>query len=622
MAQGRRAVGRLGVGAALAALGFAACGGLDDRKVTRGAESVAGSAGESAGSSGSAGSNGSGGSSGEGGSSSFAGSGFEGGAPSLDGAPRVVAVLPGSAEADVDPLVSVRVRFSEGLDEATVTSDSVQLFLGDAAVPGALAYQGGTVTFEPDERLALLAEYEVRVSQAVTDVDGQPLEAAFSSRFSVREGAWTSEEPIIETLAADKYWPGEVALGTDAAGNVLTAWVEQGVNAAPTLSARWLHPGDGWQRPTPLHTPDVATNTLFYVSAAVSPTGDAVLAWFEQSSTGYTLWAARYVDSAWGKPERAEGSSAMPATSFPPGPPLVAINGERTLVAWLRQEFVGGDIGTYYYLEGNDAEHGRAFGAEAQVVAATQGGLGNYLSQPALGMDAAGNALLVFNDIAADVGTIHYSKYAAGTGDWSFDLPITGASPARSGPYIAMSAEGAAVVVYDAGNDLTASSYTKARGFAAPTVIDELDTQVYLASAGPIVTDGRQFLLTWQQPIGTTNNTYAAISSEGTWSSVELVSDGDVTGSGFPVPIADVQGNLTIVWSQGGPPTFDVFFARRPSGASAWQAPQELSVSTPRPYGNFRASAASNGMIGLAMPVTYQSASSEQRAQPFFALFH
>ena len=67
----------------------------------------------------------------------------------------------------------------------------------------------------------------------------------------------------------------------------------------------------------------------------------------------------------------------------------------------------------------------------------------------------------------------------------------------------------------------------------------------------------------------------------------ELVSDGDVSGNGFPVPVADSNGNLTVVWSQAGPPNFDVYSARRPLGADAGQSPQQLSVSAPRPYSNF-----------------------------------
>lgn len=488
-------------------------------------------------------------------------------------------------------------------------------------MPGALSYEEGTVTFEPDERLALLAEYEVRVSQAVTDAGGQPLEAAFSSTFSVREGTWTREEPLIEPLAASGYLASEVALGVDGAGNALTAWVEQAANTAPTLQVRWRRPSSGWEDATSLYTAAAPTGPLLSVNVAVSRAGEAAVAWFDQTPNGYALWVARYVDGAWERPQRAEGASGVTATSFPPGAPLLAINHERTIVAWLRQEFVGGDIGTYYFLEANDAAHGQPFEPQAKLAAANQGGIGNFFGQADLGMDASGNALLVFSDHVSDVGTVHYSKFAASTRAWSFDAPIEGASPVRTGPFIRMSPEGTAVVVYEAGNDVKASSYTKARGFSAPMVLDELGTQPYLTSASPIATDGRQFLVTWQQLVGSTANAYATILTDGAWSAAELVSDGDVSGSTFPVPAADPNGNLTVFWSQGAPPNFDVYFARRPSGASAWQSPAELSVSMPRPYGSFRAAAATNGLIGLAMTSTLQSGSGGQTPEPFFALF-
>jgi Bacterial Ig-like domain len=601
------------------ALGIVACGGLDERVVSRGAEP----AGEPEGNGGTnvGGGAGNGGPLGEAGASEGGSASLAGGAAGRDDAPRVEAVSPEPGEADVEPDVEVRLRFSEALDPATITNESVQLWLGGLRVPGASTYDGETVTFTPAQPLALLANHEVRVTPEVTDEDGRPLTESFTSGFKIREGAWTTEEPIIEKLEPDEFWSGDVTLGVDGQGNTLTAWVQQTSSTAPRLMARWHRPGVGFEAALPLYTSAAQTGTLLYVKTAVSPSGEAALTWFDQTPTGYALWVARYIDGEWGPPERAEGASGTAATSFPPAGPLLGINGERTIVAWLRQEYVGGDVGAYYYLEANDAEHGQPFAERAQVAAGNQGGLGNYFGWADLGMDAAGNALLVFSDFEGELGTVRYSKFAAGSRSWSFDSPVPGASPVRTGPFIAMTEEGSAMIVYEAGTDVSASYYTKAKGFSAPVVLDELSSQAYFAAGGPISTDGRKFVVAWQQPVGTVANSYAAIGSSEGWGPAELVSDGDVNGSGFPLPIADANGNFAVVWSQGGPPNFDVYFARRPAGAYSWNSPQQIRVATPRPYGNFRAAAARNGLIGLAMSVSYQSAGGSLAPQPYFTLF-
>ena len=198
---------QLGVVGLTFTLGFAACGGLDGRKVTRGPDEPVG--GEAAGGNG----NSNGGSNAVGGADGgeppidkpFGGETFTGGAPPvLDGPPEVLQVNPADAEADVDPIGTMALRFSEGLDEATVTSDNIQLLDGGSAVDGKLTYSGVVSTFTPKRRLSLLATYDVSVTTGVTDVGGNPLKEPFASSFTVRDGEWTAQGSIFTdaTIAA------------------------------------------------------------------------------------------------------------------------------------------------------------------------------------------------------------------------------------------------------------------------------------------------------------------------------------------------------------------------------------------------------------------------------------
>ncbi len=115
-------------------VGFAACGGLDGRKVTRGPDEPIGGSRRAVKASGATSGNGAGGS--EAGQTGvdhnpFGGDTFTGGAPPVvDGPPEVLDVSPADAAAKVDPTGSVALKFSEGLDEATVTSDNIQILDG------------------------------------------------------------------------------------------------------------------------------------------------------------------------------------------------------------------------------------------------------------------------------------------------------------------------------------------------------------------------------------------------------------------------------------------------------------------------------------------------------------
>ena len=71
--------------------------------------------------------------------------------------PTVVATSPERDTTDVELTTEIVIEFSEALDPATVTAQSVQLLDGERALDGELAYGDRKVTFTPDSPLALLA---------------------------------------------------------------------------------------------------------------------------------------------------------------------------------------------------------------------------------------------------------------------------------------------------------------------------------------------------------------------------------------------------------------------------------------------------------------------------------
>jgi hypothetical protein len=97
----------------------------------------------------------------------------------------------------------IRVTFSEAVDPSTITSQSIQVTLSGAAVPGQLSYFQQTATFTPNSPLALNQAYHVAVSTAVTDLAGNALAQVY---------AWTFTTTVLAALG-----PAAVQLG--AAGN-------------------------------------------------------------------------------------------------------------------------------------------------------------------------------------------------------------------------------------------------------------------------------------------------------------------------------------------------------------------------------------------------------------------
>jgi RHS repeat-associated protein len=100
--------------------------------------------------------------------------------------PHVVEIAPADGAADVLQGIQPTVRFSKAIDAASVTG-AVQLLQGGGPVAIDLDVQGGTL-LRVTPRATLLPEtaYELRVSTAVRDLVGNPLDAPASATFTTR----------------------------------------------------------------------------------------------------------------------------------------------------------------------------------------------------------------------------------------------------------------------------------------------------------------------------------------------------------------------------------------------------------------------------------------------------
>ncbi|HVY26970.1 MAG TPA: Ig-like domain-containing protein [Polyangiaceae bacterium] len=164
--------------------------------------------------------------------------GSEGGANDdtpVNVAPFVVEITPKNDASELEPDEVITIAFSEPLAPASVNTMSVQLFDGQVPVAGSVSYADSQVTFKPDAPLRLLGDYELHVSEAVTDPMGAHLAQPFESHFSVRDGRFSTQVAV----GQPSFQLAE-ALPMTAQGRVLLAWSDYGKGALCPVLGQWF----------------------------------------------------------------------------------------------------------------------------------------------------------------------------------------------------------------------------------------------------------------------------------------------------------------------------------------------------------------------------------------------
>ncbi len=565
--------------------GFVACGGLDARKVTRGPAGA--EAGETS-LQGDGGSEASGGGS----ASPFGGDTFTGGAaPVLDGPPEVLQVDPVNDAAEASPTGPISLLFSEGLNPDTVTNDSIKVMDGAAQVAGAIDYSKVIATFTPNDRLSLLASYNVSVSTAITDVGGTPLKQAFASSFSVREGLWGKQESFLNE-AGESF--GVQALASDARGNTLFVWTQYAaskVDTQPSVFARWYRVDSGWEPPTLLENNDYYSP---FVTVAVSPEGDAVVAWLEQDPNDKVVaYARRYHAGQWELAPQLVRGMYDPVFNSYSEPLVAAINGGQAIVAWLRVEFVAQPFDIKTALQVNSAEGMGPWGLVPFDGAVSSYTAGDNVRGVRATVDANGNALVIYHyhhDVEkGDYGDGVYYLRKSPTGAWQYPVKIAGSTDLGIGPELASDGDGAMAVWvhYDSPSnryELLASRYTKAKQFANAVQAGDADLDQFmgLVPGAALVSDGKKFLVTWSQTVGNASNVLANQYdiATNTWDPLpSIVSDGVAQAGSSSVGI-DAHGNALLLFTQEGANNYsNVMFGRFVATSNTWSVAEPLTAA-------------------------------------------
>jgi hypothetical protein len=581
------------VSASLFALGAVlACGSLDDRNVIRVPEDANVSATSNDGGAppadgGSGGNTENGGETENGGvpnENPFGGETFMGGAPPvLDDAPEVVDVLPADGADDADPLATIGLKFSEGLDASTVTADSIRLLDDASPVAGKLAYTGVTATLKPSARLALLGSYEIQATQDISDISGQPLKQPFSSKFTVRDGIWGDRHSFLDDQAT---WAGEQDVGSDAEGNLVVVWGTQDPTTFLSTGCFGAHYSvrTGWGAPVPVSEPaEDCTN----VRLAVSPEGDAIVAWFSGTYPDQTVRARRYVNAAW-EPAAITVDSRPPGTESGVSDLAVAIGGGQAMLAWVRgvSDAADNSSASYLYLSyaALDATWPPGSVGETAYSSAAQM---DSLAYVGASLDPHGNALVVFNyasnSTAANSPKGVYFVRKAPAGEWQPSARIPSSLPSIYPPTVVSDGDGAMAVWgnYDfatATFQVFASRYTKLKQFSTPVQIQDPDlpNSLNLVVGHALSSDGKSFFATWTQAVGATRNAYVSryTIASGKWDSLPTpVNDGTIPVGEQSTIGMDPRGNAIVAFEEADSGFSQISWARFAASTGRWSAP-------------------------------------------------
>jgi len=100
--------------------------------------------------------------------------------------PTVSLVEPADGATDVGVTLNASATFNEPMDPSTITTTSVQLLVGAAAISGSVSYDPGTriASFDPSSNLGSTTLYTAKITTAVKDVAGNALTQTFTWAFT------------------------------------------------------------------------------------------------------------------------------------------------------------------------------------------------------------------------------------------------------------------------------------------------------------------------------------------------------------------------------------------------------------------------------------------------------
>lgn len=207
-------------------------------------------------------------------------------------------------------------------------------------------------------------------------------------------GAWGPAEALSSPGASS----ARLDVAIDPEGRAVAAWSQSG-SGIGVIEAATSSPDGSWELPVKLSAPG---HNAWEPKLAVDSTGHIAAVWYRFNDSGNAIVqvAEKDVGSSWGEPQdlSSPGANAV----FPD----VSSSNGRTVVVWKRQQAV----------EAATKEPGGAWQAPVELAEP-------YSGDPAIGMDATGNALAIWTSHFETGSVARISSLTVG-GTWSAPMTI------------------------------------------------------------------------------------------------------------------------------------------------------------------------------------------------------
>jgi hypothetical protein len=548
----------------------------------------------------------SGGEAGQGGAGGTPGAGGTsgtGGAGGNEEAFRLVNATPAADATDAEPDEGLSAVFSDALQDTTVTSSSFTLTDAQGVtIDGVVRLlDEKTVTFTPNERLALLTEYTATVSTEIENQSGSMLEADFSWRFTTRDGRWGTPERIDTEDSYDTLFP-QTAIDPD--GNAVAVWMQDDGSDHRIWASRYA-PVGGWSPPESVDRSGPGDSKNPQVT--IDSNGNGFAVWQRESllgsvPPGETIWASRYtLAGGWFDAERIDPRDISNATN-----PQIAVDSAGIGHAVWAEDLGSGGIwwNRYTREDGWSFDHGIVAGGDShqnpQIAVEPEGnalavweqsdgtrydlwasrytpeshwgsaerieaGNAGDAVRPRVAVDLEGNVLAIWEQFDGVRWSIWANRYTR-SGGWSAAQRVesNGAGDARR-PQIAIDGSGNVVAVWIQSDgtrfNVWTNRYTPGRSWGTPELIETDNTSN--ASKPRIAVDpNRNALAVWEQSDGTRvhlwSNRYTQLNGWGTAEVVENL----LNSSHSPQVAVDARGNGLVVWHQSGDRRTDIWANR------------------------------------------------------------
>ena len=438
---------------------------------------------------------------------------------------RVMSVTPSDGATDIEPRVTITIRFNRDVDPTSVFAENVEVLDGDTPLSGTIDSEGSHVTFTPDAKLSLLGQYSVVVRSTVRDRYGVTMKHDFMSCFTVRDGAWSLTPPP----SASPAWLSGLTVDTDGQF-VLGLW-----EGPPT--ARRYSKKDAWSEVTPVACTMCSDYQLRgnargqALAIAIEPDGRATARQLRARD-----WQSKsiHVATLTGYLPQALVTAA------------VAPNGEAHLL------FVDDHV-----IRTRQTNRDGVWAEE----------LGFPLTdtiyfRPVLAFDDRGTGFAAWMgyDEGDDCSSVHIIHFDASSASSVQSIPSSCAQGQAVGQVaVAMTTTGEAVLLWPGSGGLLTSSY-RSGAWSAASVLAELGSGSVCASP-TIVSDGDDLVAAWGEQGAESErcSLYSSRWHDGLWETRHP--HGLITGSGPGAPLLarDPRGNLMLAWNRDALLTFARF---------------------------------------------------------------